>query len=130
MSSSPPRRAPVAGLPAWGRSGASSRTTSGRPAGRARTRPARRRAGEGSCDALPPMGLRVRLKGSLDISGFGPQSQVILTALKQYGMLLADNGSPWYVTGAPDGSWDDDELHDPGGISGADFQGVDTSGFV
>jgi hypothetical protein len=76
------------------------------------------------------MGLRVRLKASTDISGFGPQSRIILTALKQYGMLLADNGSPWYITGAPDGHWDDDELHDLGQLSGADFEVVDTTGFV
>jgi hypothetical protein len=92
--------------------------------------PARHEAGLGSCDALPPMGLRVRLKASVDISGFGPQSQVILTALKRYGMLLADNGSPWYITGAPDVGWDDDELHRLGEISGGDFEVVDTAGFV
>jgi len=92
--------------------------------------PARHQAGGGSCDSLPPMGLRVRLKASVNISGFGPQSQVILTALKQYGMLLADNGSPLYITGAPDGGWDDDELHRLGEIKGSDFEVVDTAGFV
>jgi hypothetical protein len=92
--------------------------------------PARHEAGSGSCSTLPPMGLRVRLKASVDISGFGPQSLVILTALQQYGMLLADNGSPWYITGAPDGHWDDDELHRLGEISGSDFEVVDTAGFV
>jgi len=92
--------------------------------------PARHEAGSGSCSSRPPMGLRVRLKASVDISGFGPQSRVVLTALKQYGMLLADNGSPWYITGAPDSHWDDDELHDLGQISGADFEVVDTTGFV
>lgn len=92
--------------------------------------PARHQAGSGSCDARPPMGLRVRLKASVDIGGFGPQSRVILAALQQYGMLLADNGSAWYITGAPDSRWDDDELHGLGGISGADFEVVDTSGFV
>jgi hypothetical protein len=92
--------------------------------------PARHEAGSGSCGTRPPMGLRVRLKASTDISGFGPQSRVILTALKEYGMLLADNGSPWYITGAPDGHWDDDELHDLGQLGGADFEVVDTTGFV
>jgi hypothetical protein len=48
------------------------------------------------------MGLRVRLKASVDISGFGPHARVVLTALKRYGMILADNGSPWYISGAPD----------------------------
>ncbi len=58
------------------------------------------------------MGLRVRLKASVDISGFPRQARVLLTALKRYGMILADNGSPWYVTGAPDPHWNDDDLHD------------------
>jgi hypothetical protein len=92
--------------------------------------PARHEAGSGSCDSRPPMGLRVRLRADVDISGFGPQSRVILAALQQYGMLLADNGSPWYITGAPDGHWDDDELHDLGQLTGADFEVVDTTGFV
>ncbi len=90
--------------------------------------PARHEAGSGSCSSRPPMGLRVRLKASVDISGFGPQARVILTALQQYGMLLADNGSPWYITGAPDGHWDDDELHDLGQLTGGDFEVVDTAG--
>ncbi len=92
--------------------------------------PALHEAGSGSCATKPPMGLRVRLKASVDISGYGPQSQVILRALQEYGMLLADNGSPWYITGAPDGHWNDDELHGLGGIKGSDFEVVDTTGFV
>jgi hypothetical protein len=74
------------------------------------------------------MGLRVRLKASVDISGFGPQVRVILLALKRYGMLLADNGSPWYVTGAPNAGWNDDQLHDLNQLHGSDFEVVDTSG--
>jgi hypothetical protein len=92
--------------------------------------PATHEAGSGSCSTKPPMGLRVRLKASVDISGFGPQSRVILRALQEYGMLLADNGSAWYITGAPDSHWNDDELHGLGGIKGSDFEVVDTSGFV
>jgi hypothetical protein len=92
--------------------------------------PARHEAGSGSCGVNPPMGLRVRLKASVDIGAFGPQSRVILTALQRYGMLLADNGSPWYITGAPDSHWNDDELHHLGSLTGADFEVVDTSGFV
>ncbi len=92
--------------------------------------PALHQAGSGSCATKPPMGLRVRLKASVDISGYGAQSQVILLALQQYGMLLADNGSPWYITGAPDSRWNDDELHGLGGIKGSDFEVVDTTGFV
>jgi hypothetical protein len=88
--------------------------------------PARHDAGESGSSALPPMGLRIRLKASVDISGFGPQARVILTALKGYGMMLADNGSPWYITGAPDARWDDDELHALHQLIGADFEVVDT----
>ena len=89
--------------------------------------PARHDAGSGSCSVNPPMGLRVRLKASVDISGFGPQARIILLALKRYGMLLADNGSPWYVTGAPNPSWNDDDLHDFNQLHGSDFEVVDTS---
>jgi hypothetical protein len=92
--------------------------------------PARHDAGSGSCSVRPPMGLRVRLKASVDIGGFGTQARVLLTALKRYGMILADNGSPWYVTGAPNSHWNDDSLHALGRLSGADFEAVDTSGFV
>ena len=95
--------------------------------------PARHEAGSGSCTgpgANPPMGLRVRLKASVNVNAFGPQSRIILTALQRYGMLLADNGSPWYITGAPDSRWNDDELHHLGGLSGADFEVVDTTGLV
>jgi hypothetical protein len=73
------------------------------------------------------MGLRVRLKASVDISGFSPQARVILQALKIYGIILADNGSPWYITGAPDPRWNDDDLHQLQRITGADLEVVDTS---
>jgi hypothetical protein len=75
------------------------------------------------------MGLRVRLKASVDISGFSKQARVILQALKDYGMILADNGSPWYITGAPHANWNDDVLHDLHQITGADFEAVDTANF-
>jgi hypothetical protein len=91
--------------------------------------PARHQSGESSSSALPPMGLRVRLKASVDISRYPRQARVILTALKRYGMILADNGSPWYVTGAPHRDWDDDALRTLHGIHGSDFEVVDTSGF-
>jgi hypothetical protein len=90
--------------------------------------PARHFASDSNSSSLPPMGLRVRLKASFDISSFGPQSRVLLKALKRYGMILADNGSPWYVTGAPDPHWNDDELHALNQIPGSDFEVVDTSG--
>jgi hypothetical protein len=90
--------------------------------------PARHDAGDWPCSTYPPMGLRVRLRASVDISGFGPQARVILLALKRYGMLLADNGSAWYVTGAPNAHWNDDQLHDFHQLHGSDFEVVDTSG--
>ena len=75
---------------------------------------------------LPPMGLRVRLKASYDIRGFSRPVQVILTALKKYGMIVADNGSSWYISGAPDPRWNDDQLHALGQVKGSDFEVVDT----
>jgi len=74
------------------------------------------------------MGLRVRLKASVDISHLGKQARVIAQALKTYGMILADNGSPWYITGASDRKWNDDDLHGLGKLKGSDFEVVDTSG--
>jgi hypothetical protein len=92
--------------------------------------PARHDAGDGTDPALPPMGLRVRLKSSVSLAGFSPQARVILTTLKRYGMILADNGSPWYITGAPDPHWNDDDLHGLGRITGSMLEVVDTTGFV
>jgi hypothetical protein len=92
--------------------------------------PARHQAGSGSCSVKPPMGLRLRLKASVNIAGYGTQARILLSALKRYGMILADNGSPLYVTGAPDSHWNDDVLHALGQIKGSDFEVVDTTGFV
>ena len=89
--------------------------------------PARHYASDSTDPTLPPMGLRVRLKASVDISRFGPQARVLLTALKQYGMILADNGSPWYVSGSPSAGWNDDDLHQLQQLHGSDFEVVDTS---
>ena len=72
--------------------------------------------------ALPPMGLRVRLKASVDISGYPPSVQVILKALKKYGMILADNGSDWFVSGEPSAKWNDDDMAKLRGIKGSDFE--------
>jgi hypothetical protein len=80
------------------------------------------------CSNLPPMGLRVRLKASVDISGFGPHAQIVLQTLKRYGMILADNGSPWYISGVPDSRWNDDEMHKLQTLTGADFEVVNTNG--
>jgi hypothetical protein len=76
---------------------------------------------------LPPMGLRVRLKASVNISGLPYQARVVAEALKRYGMILADNGSPWFISGAPDPRWNNDALHLLDRLSGKDFQVVDTS---
>jgi len=94
---------------------------------RAHIYPARHDAGAGDA-SLPPMGLRVRLKASVDISKYGKQSRVVLQALKTYGMILADNGSNWYISGASDRRYNDDDLHGLGKIKGSDFEVVDTSG--
>lgn len=76
---------------------------------------------------LPPMGLRVRLKASVNISGYPTELRVILQALKDYGMLLSDNGGPWEVTGVPDPRWDDDMLFELSHLLGSDFEAVDES---
>jgi hypothetical protein len=75
---------------------------------------------------LPPMGLRVRLRADFDVSGFPPVVQTILRGLKRYGMMLADNGADWYVSGAPDARWSDDDLRALGGVKGSDFEVVDS----
>jgi hypothetical protein len=75
---------------------------------------------------LPPMGLRLRLRRSFDVSRFPPQARMVLVALQRYGMLVADNGSDWFVSGAPSSSWDDDDLHSLSRVRGKDFEVVDT----
>jgi hypothetical protein len=75
----------------------------------------------------PPMGLRLRLKASVNISSFSAQNRVILMALKRYGMMVADNGSNWFISGAPDDHWNNDDLANLAKIPGSDFEVVDTS---
>jgi hypothetical protein len=77
---------------------------------RAYVSPARHFASSRTDASLPPMGMRVRLRSAFDVTGFPPEVQVILNAMKRYGMLLADNGSGWFISGAPDPRWDDDHL--------------------
>jgi hypothetical protein len=89
--------------------------------------PARHYASSSEDPSLPPMGLRVRLKSSVDISGYPKQARIVLQALKTYGMILADNGSNWYITGAPNPKWSNDDLHSLGRITGSMFEVVDTS---
>jgi hypothetical protein len=89
--------------------------------------PARHYASSSSDASLPPMGLRVRLKASVNISGLPPQARLVAQAMKTYGLILADNGSNWYVSGAPSPRWSNDQLHALGGLAGTDFEVVDTS---
>jgi hypothetical protein len=89
--------------------------------------PARHYASSLTDPEYPPMGIRFRLRADFDISSFSATNQIILTALKKYGMMIADNGSAWYISGAPDSRWSDDDLHNLGQITGADFEAVDVS---
>jgi hypothetical protein len=89
--------------------------------------PARHFASHITDTKYPPMGIRFRLRADFDISGYSKTNQVILTALKRYGMILADNGSPWFITGAPDSHWNDADLHALTNVKGKDFEAVDES---
>jgi hypothetical protein len=91
---------------------------------RAYVYPARHFASNDTNPNRPPMGMRVRLKASFNISTFSPRIQVILIALKKYGMFLADNGSNWYISGAPDPRWSDNELNALKTIAGSNFEVV------
>lgn len=80
-----------------------------------------------STDAnLPPMGLRFRLRADFDESGFSPNVVVILRAMKKYGLIVADNGSNWYISGTHDPRWNDEELHELSRVKGSDFEAVYT----
>jgi hypothetical protein len=93
--------------------------------------PARHYASSNTDPNLPPMGQRFRLRADFDISGFSATNQVILTALKEYGMILADNGSAWYLSGVPDERWNNDDLRAlRNGVRGSDFQAVDVSSLM
>jgi hypothetical protein len=76
---------------------------------------------------IPPMGARFRLKAAVDISGYPATMQVLLLAMKTYGIILADNGSDWYVGGVPDERWDNDALHLLDALTGSDFEAVDAA---
>jgi len=99
---------------------------------RAYVPPATHWASSNTSANLPPMGMRVRLKASYVIpSGFSTETKAILQALKTYGMIVADNGSNWYMTGAPDSRWDNDKLHtELGSIKGSNFEVVRMDGLV
>jgi hypothetical protein len=93
---------------------------------RAYIAPARHYASTLTDSDLPPMGLRVRLKAAFDVSTFPRQARVVLTALKRYGMLVADNGSSWYISGAPDRRWNNDDLRTLGRVKGSNFEVLQT----
>jgi hypothetical protein len=81
----------------------------------------------GSSEAgLPPMGLRLRLKASFSFAGYHGESLVVLRALKRYGLIVADNGSSWYITGAPDPRWSDEDLDQLKTVPGSAFEAVRT----
>ncbi len=89
--------------------------------------PARHYASRLSGNQYPPMGQRFRLRADYDVSGFDPMVQVILQALKTYGLMVADNGSAWYITGAPDSRWDNNVLSQLKRVKGSDLEAVDVS---
>lgn len=79
---------------------------------------------------LPPLGTRFRLRANYDTSGFGPRARAIVRAMQRYGLILADNGSPWFLSGAPHASWDNKELRQLKRLRGRDFEAVDVSGYM
>jgi hypothetical protein len=92
--------------------------------------PARHQASSSTDAARPPMGQRFRLKVGFDVSYFPAHVQVILNAFKTYGLILADNGSSWFVSGVPDERWDNDELRVLNQVHGHDFEAVDVSSLM
>jgi hypothetical protein len=94
---------------------------------RAYVYPARHHASGETDPSLPPMGTRLRLKASYPLSAFPRQARIVLSALKRYGMIVADNGSNWYISGAPHPRWSNDQLHTLGRVPGSGFEVVDTS---
>ena len=94
---------------------------------RAYVYPARHYASNLTDPSLPPMGLRVRLTASFDVRPFPRQARIVLTALKRYGMIVADNGPSWYISGAPSPGWSNEQLHTLARVKGSSFEVVDTS---
>jgi hypothetical protein len=92
--------------------------------------PATHYASDSSNPDLPPMGLRLRLKAGFSLAGFSGQSLVILVALKRYGLVVADNGSPWYITGAPNPRWNDENLEEIKRVPGSEFEAVQTGAIL
>jgi hypothetical protein len=88
--------------------------------------PATHLASSDSDPALPPMGLRLRLRAGYSLAGYHGESLIMLRALKRYGLIVADNGSSWYLTGAPDPRWNDDDLEQLKRVPGSAFEAVHT----
>ncbi len=91
------------------------------------TPPASHWASNSSNANAPPMGMRLRLKSSFDVSSFSSPNQVILNAMKKYGLIVADNGSSMYISGAPDDRWSNDDLHNLGSVTASDFEVIQIS---
>jgi hypothetical protein len=92
--------------------------------------PARHDASDRTGAAYPPMGQRFRLRPDFDVTPYAPEVRALLSALKTYGMILADNGSPWYISGVPDERWDNDHLQQLRNVKGSDLQAVDVSSLM
>jgi hypothetical protein len=97
---------------------------------RAYIHPATHYASDNTNPSLPPMGLRLRLKASYDISQNTGRARVVLEALKKYGMIVADNGTSWFITGATDSRWDDEDLDQFKRVPGSAFEAVDTGPII
>ena len=92
--------------------------------------PARHNASNITDPNVPPMGQRFRLKADFDMTGFSAETRVILEAMQTYGIILADNGAPWYISGAPDERWDNSVLHELHDLPGSAFEAVDVSSLM
>jgi hypothetical protein len=92
--------------------------------------PATHFASSSSDPNLPPMGLRLRLKASYSLAPFHGEALVVLEALKRYGLIVADNGSPWYITGAPDSRWSEEDLQGLKQVPGSEFEAVESGPII
>ena len=92
--------------------------------------PARHQAGAANDPDLPPMGLWLRLRADADLSGLGPQARVVAVAMQTHGVIVADNGSPWFISGAPDQRWSNDDLHTLRQLLGRDFEAIDSAALM
>ena len=94
------------------------------------TWPASHSASDAADPALPQLGQRLRLKRSVDVSRLPRQARIVAEAMQRYGLIVADHGSAWFLSGAPDQRWDNDAVRTLGGLRGSDFEVVDASGLM